>query len=280
MHVCSLRVGLSFLCSLLLTSTPLAAQVRVSFSEPPNRDLQVAPLTDQRIDDLLTTLDAAMALPDALDEPAWDPELNLWKFFRWLQSGTMTAAQETRIVEHLRKLAGRHPERAGLLERHAAAVRRLTVGKMAPEIEGTDLEGVNFRLSDYRGKVVLLTFSGDWCAICRTEYPYHRLLSELYEDFPFAILSVNSDTTAEKGRHAKMNRGLAYRSWWEKKSDSSRPGPIAAAYNLYGWPTTYILDESGVIRFVDLRQEDAMKAVRQLLSELERRALQTEAASR
>ena len=37
-----------------------------------------------------------------------------------------------------------------------------TIGQPAPEIEGVDLEGVEFKLSDYRGKVVMLDFYGDW----------------------------------------------------------------------------------------------------------------------
>ncbi len=37
-----------------------------------------------------------------------------------------------------------------------------TIGEMAPEIEGVDLDGVKFKLSDYRGKVVMLDFYGDW----------------------------------------------------------------------------------------------------------------------
>ena len=36
------------------------------------------------------------------------------------------------------------------------------VGQLAPEIEGVDLEGTEFKLSDYRGKVVMLDFYGDW----------------------------------------------------------------------------------------------------------------------
>jgi peroxiredoxin len=38
----------------------------------------------------------------------------------------------------------------------------LAVGKVAPDIEGEDLAGVPFKLSDYRGKVVMLDFWGDW----------------------------------------------------------------------------------------------------------------------
>jgi peroxiredoxin len=262
---------------LLLTAAPLAAQVRVGFSEPPSRDLEVDLFTDEQLDKLLTTLDNAMSVPESLEDPTSDPELNLWKFMRWLQTGRLTPAQERRVVAKLYDLAEQYPNRAGLLEKQAAAVQRLTIGKVAPEIEGPDLDGVPFRLSDYRGKVVLLVFSGDWCAICRTEYPYHRLLSELYGDWPFAILGVNSDKAVDVARAAKDRKGLTYRSWWEKKSDPGAPGRIASTYHLYGWPTTYLLDETGRIRFVDLRQEDMLKAVRQLLTELERKSIDTEA---
>lgn len=41
-------------------------------------------------------------------------------------------------------------------------LRNLRVGKPAPEIEGEDLDGVKFKLSDYKGKVVVLDFWGDW----------------------------------------------------------------------------------------------------------------------
>jgi hypothetical protein len=41
-------------------------------------------------------------------------------------------------------------------------LRFLAIGKEAPEIEGKDAEGIKFKLSDYRGKVVLLNFWGDW----------------------------------------------------------------------------------------------------------------------
>jgi len=40
--------------------------------------------------------------------------------------------------------------------------RNLTIGKASPDIEGEDIDGVAFKLSDYRGKVILLDFWGDW----------------------------------------------------------------------------------------------------------------------
>ena len=42
------------------------------------------------------------------------------------------------------------------------ALKYLSIGKVAPEIAGADTDGVDFKLSDYRGKVVFLDFWGDW----------------------------------------------------------------------------------------------------------------------
>ena len=57
-------------------------------------------------------------------------------------------------------------------------LRNLAVGQEAPEIEGQDVDGNSFKLSDYRGRVVLLTFSGNWCGPCRALYPKERALVE------------------------------------------------------------------------------------------------------
>ncbi len=46
--------------------------------------------------------------------------------------------------------------------RAASELQNLTIGKVAPEIEGVDVDGKKFKLSDYRGKVVVLDFWGDW----------------------------------------------------------------------------------------------------------------------
>lgn len=54
------------------------------------------------------------------------------------------------------------PSYAERAEASLFAMRSLQPGQMAPEIEGPDLDGVSFRLSDYRGKVVLLSFWGHW----------------------------------------------------------------------------------------------------------------------
>src|SRR5439155_24738268 len=82
------------------------------------------------------------------------------------------------------------------LGRAAAAelfeIRHLAVGKTVPDLESDDTEGKPLKLSDYRGKVVVLVFWGTWCPHCMAMVPTERALVKRYEGQPFAMLGVNS----------------------------------------------------------------------------------------
>jgi thiol-disulfide isomerase/thioredoxin len=71
---------------------------------------------------------------------------------------------------------------------------QLQVGMTVPEIEGEDLDGIPFKLSDYRGKVVMLDFWGHWCPPCRAMYGHEQELTQDLSDQPFVLLGVNSDS--------------------------------------------------------------------------------------
>jgi len=235
-----------------------------SLPKVPSFDVAVPAFSDVDVTHFATTLEtmlverppAATSLDDA----------RIWDLARGLQTGRLSAAQETRVDNVLIRVGHKAPSSAALAGRIRHMVDTLTVGKTAPEITGRDLDGTEFRLSDYRGKVVALIFSGEWCGICRTEYPYERLLLDVYKDWPFAILGVDSDADRDSTRKAMADRGLAYRTWWDGYLPDSTAGPIVTGWDVTGWPTVYILDAKGVIRFVDLRQEDLLKGVRQLLT--------------
>jgi len=144
-------------------------------------------------------------------------------------------------------------------------IRDLSVGKVAPMITGSDLDGKPFSLADYRGKVVVLMFSADWCAICRAQAPYERFLLDRYANWPFAILGVETGSSREATRQARATDPVTSRAWWDAPRASDPHGPIAGAWNVVGWPATYVIDGDGVIRFVDARDEDLLKAVRPLV---------------
>lgn len=128
--------------------------------------------------------------------------------------------------------------------RAAFALEHLQVGKVAPEISGADVEGRRFKLSDYRGKVVLLVFCGDWCAPCRSLYPHEAELSTKLRDKPFAVVGVNSD--APEALRAAIDREKFSFRWF---ADGSTRGPISSQWNVETWPMIYVLDKGGTIRW-------------------------------
>ena len=85
-----------------------------------------------------------------------------------------------------------------------------------------------------------------------------------------AILGVNSDASHQLALQATRERGLQYRVWWDGHAGRGTEGPIARAWHIAGWPTSYVIDPDGVIRFVDLRQDDLVRAVKQLMTEVSR----------
>lgn len=180
-----------------------------------------------------------------------------------LQKSLLTPVQTERISGYLGELLERHPEARRMITRQQFLVENLTPGKVAPEIVGKDLDGVEFELADYRGNIVVLVYTGEWCAPCHAEYPYQRQMLERYEGQNVVLLGVNSDNELERVLEAKEREGLHYRTWW----DESTRGPIAQSWIVWSWPTTYILDASGVIRHVDLRGDAIMTAVDELLAE-------------
>ena len=60
-------------------------------------------------------------------------------------------------------------------------------------------------------------------------------------------------------------RSLTWRSWWDGGSTN---GPIARAWNVSAWPTIYVLDHKGVIRYKNVREQALDKAVDTLLAEM------------
>lgn len=207
---------------------------------------------------------ALAALPGLASK---DPRLALWQFGRSFQNRQLTPETERPVLDYLTAL-----ERSANLKEPAAGakfmVSALSVGHIAPDITGRDLDGVPFKLSDYRGKVVLLTFSGDWCGICRAQYPVERRLQALYGSgaAPFVMLSVDSGASRAESRAALAREGLTYRAWWDGGGAKPTSGPIATKWNVVGWPATYVIDQHGVIRDVDLLQEDLINAVGALLN--------------
>ena len=260
-----MKVWLAALGAAIVLTAPLAAQSYAAFGARRTADFSAAAFSDQDITGLLRTLDRVLAsapLGSAWGDAAADA---LWQFARRAQSARLSPSQEARVLAHLDLIGRTRPEAAVLIKGPRRVVTALGVGKTAPEIAGRDFDGRPFRLSEYRGKVVLLKFTADWCAICRAQAPYERFLLDKYARWPFAILAVETGSSREAARQAHGASPLSHRSWWDEPRPGENGGPIAAAWNVTGWPATYLIDGDGVIQFVDVREESMLIAVRQLV---------------
>jgi RNA polymerase sigma factor (sigma-70 family) len=159
-------------------------------------------------------------------------------------------------------------------------LRNLVVGKTAPEIEGEDINGAKFKLSDYRGKVVLLNFYWWGNEPRRSIQAFERSLAKKFEGRPFAMLGVGRDQDREVLKRARTEEHITWRSWFDRAGSSGAvgrrwldggmiPGPIAVRWNVGIWPTLYLLDHKGVIRDKNLGLRDMEGLVERLVQEAE-----------
>jgi predicted alpha/beta hydrolase family esterase len=96
--------------------------------------------------------------------------------------------------------------------------------------------------------------------------PHERSLVERLQNQPFALLGINSDKDKSVYFAKQKEMGVTWRSFWNGPKGTG--GPISAKWNVNSWPTIYVLDHKGVIRFKNVRGEAMDKAVDQLLDEL------------
>jgi hypothetical protein len=81
---------------------------------------------------------------------------------------------------------------------------------------------------------------------------------------PFVFLGVNSDEDGDALRPVLARQGITWRSW----ADGSTGGPIATAWGVHNWPTFYVLDGNGVVRFKASTARQVDEAVEKLLREM------------
>ena len=145
-----------------------------------------------------------------------------------------------------------------------AVQEKFGIGVVAPDISGVDLEGVAFKLSDYKGKVVLLDFWGDWLGACRDMYPHLRSLVDELKDKQFALVGINSDSTPEVARQAVAANELNWRSFQNKPAGQQHA--ISDSWFIQGWPTILVLDPDMKVRYRGHDGAEAARVVKERLA--------------
>ena len=95
-------------------------------------------------------------------------------------------------------------------------------------------------------------------------YPHERSLVKKLADKPFAIVGVNSDMDLKVLRQVVEKKDLPWPSFFD---GGGVGGPIATQWGVTGWPTVYIIDAKGVIRYKNARGDKLDAAIEALMAE-------------
>lgn len=169
---------------------------------------------------------------------------------------------QTEIITALHDAYPEHPLVAERYNKINNPQFRTSEGSIAPELEFSDPDGKVRKLSDLRGKVVLIDFWASWCGPCRKENPHVRAMYEKYHDRGFEIFSVSLDNNKDRWKDAIAKDGLV---WPNHVSDLKGWGSAAAKlYGVSSIPSTFLVDKDGRIIAKGLRGEQLTAVLEQI----------------
>lgn len=166
------------------------------------------------------------------------------------------------IGERFRKVKPNHPQVKPFLE-NLKRLKGVSIGSEAPEIALPTPAGPIMRLSDLRGKYVLIDFWASWCGPCRRENPNVIKTYANYKDKGFEIFGVSLD----QEKSAWINAIAKDQLTWPHVSDLQYWNSVAAqAYQVSSIPMTFLLDPQGKVIAKGLRGDSLNQYLANLFS--------------
>ena len=126
----------------------------------------------------------------------------------------------------------------------------LHIGAEVPDFSFTDFGGKSRKLSEFRGKYVLVEFWGTWCGPCVGEIPHLKKAYEKYSSRGFEILGMDEDKDINKVKEFLAEKGMT----WTQATPESIKELVKKRFRITAYPTTMLLDPQG--RIISLGRKD------------------------
>ena len=174
-----------------------------------------------------------------------------------VMAGEIDAARQT-----YQTLAETFSDAVELKQRVEAELNRLDrVGEPVANVEAQDLNGKTIRLSDLRGKYVLVDFWATWCGPCLVELPRLQEAYRKHHDAGLEIVSVSLDET----RSAVVDFVKVRQLPWLQIHNGTAGADLVEAFGVTSIPASYLIDPDGTIVRLDLRGAKLEAALAELV---------------
>ena len=135
--------------------------------------------------------------------------------------------------------------KAGIIALVFCVVGAVAYANIAPDFVLKSASGKNIRLSEFKGRVVLLNFWATWCGPCAEEIPHLNKLHESLDTYDFELLGINLDEDQSKAMHLANKLNVNFPVLFDEEKDVSK------SFSIDAMPTTILIDRSGKIRHIN-----------------------------